>query len=247
MFSPFSAWTQEARIAKSILNSDSNPCPFPEWAENLISRNCLETFLKKRPLPAFFDNLPYYESLYLTPKAIRYQMDSVGLVVHPGFKYEPWRVELARFPVPHRYIGVIRGFEQFMGVADFAPVPSVTSIVTYGDPFTDQFNGVRGRWFMRLFPFDGSVRPWINQLNPPDEQPGLPYSDFPEQSGIWFATHSDSANSVRFPVPGGFELAVFWECDGLITERPAVSAAFKGGIQSSLNKLAMEHYLGSWS
>lgn len=245
MFSPFSAWTHEARLAKSILRSDANPCPFPEWAENLIARNCLETFLKKKPLPTFFDSLPYYESLYHTPKAIRYQMDSAGRVTHPGATLVPWRVELARFPVPHRYIGIVRGFEQFIGRVNLSG--GVDSVIAYGDPFSDQSSGVQGRWFMRLFPFDGAIRPWINQLNPQAEEPGLPYPDFPSQIGIWFAAHSDSANSIRLPIPGGFELAVFWECDASVTSRPVVGAAFKGGIQSALNKKAMDHYLGSWS
>lgn len=243
MFSPFSAWTHEARLAKSILSSESNPCPFPEWAENMVERRYVDEFLKRAPMPTFYDSLPFYESLYLSPKAIRYQMSSAGRITHPGVRLDPWRVELARFAVPHRYLGIVRGFEQYMGVVGIA---GINGLIVYGDPFTDEEIGIAGRWFMRLFPFDGSVRPWINQLNPPAEQPGLPYSDFPEQSNIWFAAHSDSANSIRLPVPGGFELSVFWEMSSSITTRPVVGAALKGGIQSALNDRAMDHYLGSW-
>lgn len=244
MFNPFSAWNAESRAAFAITRSPDNPVPFPEWVENLTYSNALSDFMNRLPAKDWYPDLPYYESLWQTPKAIRYQMNSEGRMIHPSANPIPWRVELARFSVPQRYFGIIRGFEQFMGVVNIQG--GVSPLSSIGNPFADQDAGIQGRWYFRLFPFDGGIRPLINQLNPYPLYPGAPYSDFLEQSGLWFAAHSDSANNVRFIVPGGYELSAFWECGATITARPVIGACFKGGIQSALNDKAMDHYLGTW-
>ena len=243
-FAPYSPWDYEARTGYEITRHPDNPVPFPDWANNLVFGNVLKAFISRVPNDPSFPSVPYFESLYLTPKSIRYQIDTAGRVTHPGVNLTAWRVELARFVVPQRYIGIIRGFEQFMGVVGQS---GVNGIISYGNPFSDTDAGVEGRWCMRLFAHSGEIRPWINTLTPTEFQPGIPYSDFAQQSGIWYPAHSDAANSIRLPVPGGYELSVFWECDDTISARPVVGAAFKGGIQSAIDSHAMDHYLGTWS
>jgi hypothetical protein len=245
MFSPFNPFDQEAKDVYQFTRSRDNPVPFPDWVDNLAFQSNLKNFISKVPPKSWFRDMPYYESLYMSPKAIRYQMDSVGRVTYPGTRPGAWRVELARFPVPQRYTGIVRGFEQWLGVVTVQG--TINSVIAYGNPFVDSDANILGTWFMRLFPFDGTMRPWINQLNPNPEQPGIPYSDFPQQTGVWFPTHSDAAESVRFPVPGGYELSIFWESAPTISAIPVVSAAFKGGIQSAFSPRALDQYLGSWS
>lgn len=253
MFRPFNPFDDTAQSAWKTLRSADNPVPFPDWANNLAFKSALQQVLNNTQNPVWHADFPYYESLSTHPHSIRYRFNTRGRVVHPGPALEPWRVELARFAVPQRYFGVIRAFEQWISYKveqDF--VIYYAGLIQYGEPFVDAAAGIQGTWFMRLFPNDGQIRPWLNQINPPEERPGIPYQDWEDQNGIWYPAHSDAAQNIRLTVPGGYELAVFWECDGNTNAggkgwSPAVSAAFKGGIQSSFNERALDNAFGSWS
>lgn len=243
---PLNPFDDSEKTFFTITRSADNPVPWPDWAEQMaLSRNLKNAVVKITGNP-WFPAIVEHENLLESPHAIRYRFSSSGRHTHPDSvaPFRPWRIELARFSVPKRHVGIVRSFEQYMGEVGQG---GINNVIVYGDPFVDTEWGIEGRWFMRLFPWNGEIRPWVNQVNYEAQQPGIPYTDFMEQSGVWYPAHSDSANSVRFTVPGGYELAVFWECDSTITHQPVVGSAFKGGVKSAISKRGLDFYTGAWS
>lgn len=243
MFRPVNPFDRAAKNAFQTLRSADNPVPWPDWAKSWAFSSALRQFMASTPQPLWHKDFPYYETGN-HPHAIRYRVNTRGRVVHPGGeRLGAWRVELARFAVPQRYFGIVRGFEQYMGEVGEG---GVNQVISFGDPFADANWGIAGRWFMRLFPYRGEIRQWISQLNPIEERPGIPFIDWEDQTGLWYPANSDAGQNIRLTVPGGWELSVFWECDNSITQLPAVAAAFKGGIQSSFNERALDTAMSSW-
>jgi hypothetical protein len=244
MFRPFNPFDQAAFDTYQILRSQDNPVPFPDWAESQVFASALKQFMSATPRTLWHEDFNYHETHFIHPHSIRYRAQSAGRMTHPGIRFEAWRVELARFAVPLRYFGVIRAFEQYQGEVGEG---GINDTILYGNPFTDLDWGIQGTWFMRLFPHSGRIRPWVNQLNPLEERPGMPYMDFEDQTGIWYPAHSDAAQNIRLTVQGGYELSVFWECDSTITAQPVVAASLKGGIQGAFSQRSLDNALGSWS
>lgn len=238
----FSPWTNEAIVANAITRSIDNPVPWPDWTASFVFKNAIDYFLTRTPYKPFHESIPASDGIVHLPIAMQYRFSTAGRLT-PNIAATPWRAELARFAVPSRYFGIVRSLEQYLG---YLKAGTPTSVVSFGDPFSDQNAGVQGRWYCVLYPWDGTERPWINQINPAPYRDGIPYPLFEEQSGLWYPAHSDSANSIRLIVPGGYELSLFWECDGTNTEIPIVGAAFKGCIQSAVSDSAQNHFFTQW-
>ena len=239
-FNPPNPFDAAAQMAELTLWGHNDPTPAPDWVRSFIGTHWFD-FVSQTPenrshYPAQAD----YESPLFHPQALRYLLSTRGRIIHPSEEnFEPWRVELARFSVPHAYVGIVHSFEQYIAAADLAGWTSATQY-----PFADIDAGVSGTWLFCLSPFDGSALPWLSMLNPPPERPGQHYSDMPEFSGIWYPFGNDAQN-IRLTIPGGFSLRVFWEC-GALDVRPAVAAALKGSIQGIYSQRGLDVTRGQW-
>lgn len=170
-----------------------------------------------------------FDSVLSAPKTIRYQQQSAGLMTYPGTGVESWRVELARFAVPRGKVGIVKSYEQFLETTD-QTTETWSSIDNWGDPRVP----VNGTWFFRLSQFNGLMIPWVNQLNPSTYRVGTPYTDIPDETGLWFPLGGAQSNNVHFVVPGGYVLRLFWEVEATVFE-PVVAARLRGYMQSSFS------------
>lgn len=170
-----------------------------------------------------------FDSVWSAPKSIHNHQQSIGILTYPGTGAESWRVELSRFTVPQKQVGIVKAYEQFLSTVELQ-TETVWSLATrWGDPRTPL-----GTWFFRLSQYSGITLPWINQLNPPAVHPGIPYNDVPDETGIWFPLGSSTSNNIHLIVPGGYILRLFWECDAT-NLTPSVGARMRGYLQSSMS------------
>lgn len=182
-----------------------------------------------------------FDSVLAAPKTIRNHQQSIGPVTYPGTGAESWRVELSRFTVPQKKVGIIKAYEQFLSTTTLQAVETVWSISSqWGDP-----RSPIGTWFFRLSPYNGNVIPWINQLNPIPTRPGIPYNDMPDENGIWFPLCSAASNNIHLVVPGGYILRLFWECDANIIS-PIVAGRLRGFLQSSISDESRYNIRANW-
>lgn len=173
---------------------------------------------------------PDFLSTLENPRTLRYQQGGGGVFNHPqeeGPDWVPWQVEIARFVVPYGSVGLINSFEQHLH--DLFSGNVWTSIGNWGNavgPF-----GVYWGWVFRLDTFDGTVKPWLNTIVP-TSWPGVAFPDLPEESGLWFKV--DAAHlPVRWTVPGGYQLRVFF-ASGLVEKvRFSVACKVRGVLQSA--------------
>lgn len=245
MFNPFSKFDSESCIAYAVTRSIKNPVPWPEWCNNYADTNALNEFLTTGSKQVYPSYLPDTESMLYHPTAIRLISSHSERQIHPGSIGQAWRIELVRFCVPLRYTGIIRGISQYMGILNNGVV---TSIVQFGNPYTDIDNGIVGNWYMRINRCDNQnqFRPYVNQLSPQSYISGMHYTEFTPHSGIWYPAHSEAGNNIRMIVPGGYEVSLYWECDSSITNIPVIGASIQGGIQSSVSEYSRNHFIGAW-
>lgn len=242
-FAPRNPFDDAAHMAKTVMWSKNNPVPPPDWISGLIPRTFRTYMLRSIPGLTNPAQKASYEGVLYHPNSIRYRISTLGRQIHPGTqRFDPWRVELARFDVPFGDVGIVRSLEQYLAAAGISGWSIVSTI---GNPFGDADSGVQGQWFLRLSPFQGEILPWVNTLNPAPEMPGTAYSDWVDQTGIWYPAHSDSSQNIRLVVPGGFSLRAFWEC-GTLQVRPAVSIGLKGCTQGIYSSRSLDHMRGSW-
>lgn len=243
-FSPQNPFDDAARMAAIVLKSRDNPVPPPDWISGLIPRTFRSYMLRSIPGPTNPHRKAEFEGCLYHPNTIRYRINTLGRQIHPGTqRIDPWRVELARFDVPFGDVGIVRSLEQYLAAA---AVSGWTIVSTIGNPFGDTDAGIPGQWFLRLSPFQGEILPWVNVLNPPPEMPGTAYTDWVDQTGIWYPVHSDSSQNIRLVVPGGYSLRAFWQC-GPLQVIPAVALTLKGGVQGVYSGFSLNHLRGSWS
>lgn len=170
-----------------------------------------------------------FDSVWSSPKSIHNYQQSIGVLTYPGTGAESWRVELSRFIVPLKQVGVIKAYEQFLSTTE-VQTETVWSIATrWGDP-----RAPIGTWYFRLSPYTGLDIPWVNQLNPTVLRPGSPYNDVPDETGLWFPLGSSTSNNIHLLVPGGYVLRLFWEC-AATSLSPSVGARLRGYLQSSFS------------
>lgn len=124
-----------------------------------------------------------------------------------------WLVELARWPVPYGYFGVVKSLEQYLSTPVLEGPPSVWSASgRWGDPWypgwTDSI-----MWHLRLTPIDRLPGlPWfvatgVNAI--PDSLPDSSYSDLDSTPYLWYPAASPAAHNIHLPIPGGYVLRVF--------------------------------------
>jgi hypothetical protein len=175
-----------------------------------------------------------YQGVWSNSKTARYRESHLGFFTHPDITRN-WRIEVARFPVEDGKIGVIRAFEQFL------TIDSVVVSQQWGNP-----NVGFGRWIFRLDNYTGVTPPQVNQLSPFPMLPGIVYSDFSNDTGLWYPAGSPSANNVRFLVPQKYQLRVFWESGVGYNEPPTVGAKLRGSLQSVYADSTIQNIRGSW-
>jgi len=134
---------------------------------------------------------PRRQDLFEQPATAHYHDHNFDPWPHPG-DGQAYTVELARFPVPHGSIGIVRKINQWVS-GDF------TISNHWGNPFTgtDVDDYI---WSLRLVPFDGTqAARWIDTS---PVFPGRPYPDLPQWQYLLFLPHA-SGSDVNLVVPGG--------------------------------------------
>jgi hypothetical protein len=155
----------------------------------------------------------------------------------------PWLVELARWTVPDGYVGIIKSFEQWLSLPGIQTPTIYSSLTNWGNPFVMLPNRVD--WYFRLSPTNRDNWMDVTGLSAiPEYLPGMPYTDLPHTSDLWFPATSPSSANLHLPVPGGFTLRVF-----LIT--PAIqylsaAAKLQGTVQNELSSEAQHVVRVTW-
>lgn len=145
---------------------------------------------------------------------------------------ENWMVELARFPVPYGYVGIIKSWEQYV-IQDQDVLSSLSS---WGDPYPS----VDLEWYLRLFPLDRHGVPWTSVSGASairDYLPGIPYDDLPESLGIWFPATSPPSTNIHLVIPGNRVLRVFCIV-AASSAAVSISTKMTGTLQNELNQNA---------
>jgi len=176
----------------------------------------------------------------IDPRSLHYVDSSRGRVVHPSESapFPQWTVELARFDVPRGAVGVIKMFQQYLAQGAILQDPAFvyTQSSRWGipgpwytgisNPITDQ-----GVWHFRLIPNTHPIGDWISQTgNFPI--PGVPYTDFPQESGLWWPAGSSPCGHVHWLIPSGYTLRVFYVTPAQ-SARLEVAAKLSGWVQSN--------------
>lgn len=182
-----------------------------------------------------------FDSVLSAPKTLRYRQQTRNILEYTGTG-EDWRVELARMYIERSRVGVIKSYEQFLRTEALQTETVWSQSDHWGDPRVPL-----GTWFFRLSSWDGTEIPWINELSPVPQRPGMVYDDMPDEIGLWYPLHSNASNNIHLVVPGGYVLRVFFECNGALanTYQPHVGARLRGSIQSSFS-IESQHQIRSY-
>lgn len=175
------------------------------------------------------------QNTWLMPETRRYQASTapeVNPVVLPASSPAiASLVELARFSVPENHFGLIKSFEQMLGIDD------LPSFFTLGNPFLTY--PTRVTWFLRLSPIADMYRtPFLNVSGVAatiDNLPGRPYTDLPFTHDCWYPVQSPTAANVHLPIPSGNCLRVFFWSPGFEDDVLYIAARLAGTIQSELS------------
>lgn len=222
-------------LKKLILGND-NPLEKPEPLETMTEgfEGIFWDWANKQPRPDA-KIAQWIESPKTAPAAIIYRHETRGRIAHPWtIPGSFWRVELARFAVPHNQQGILRSIEQYLGFFNLQGL--ISSIVDPRNPFADIDNSITGIWKFRLERYynnDNVV--WISEENPVNPLPGLPFEDMPETDNIWFPVGSSRFHHIL--IPGGYILRAFWECH-TSTVRPVAALCLSGSVQSIYDEIA---------
>lgn len=181
-----------------------------------------------------------YDSVWSAPKSIRNHQQSIGFVTYPGTGIEDWRVELSRFAVPTGKVGIIKAYEQILETTD-----QTTVVWSLSEHWGDPRVPIDVTWFFRLSRYEGRTIPWVNQLNPHPQRPGAPYTDVPDETGIWFPLGGNQSNNIHLIVPGGYVLRLFCEI-GATSFSPTVAARLRGYLQSSFSSESRFSIRSNW-
>jgi hypothetical protein len=184
------------------------------------------------------------ESAGLSPESIHIRIHNRPLQEHPDTvaPFRAWSVELARFDVPNGYVGIVKGFEQYLAhqaipQGDTAFV--YTSSARWGIPWT-RYSGNAfelpdgGTWHFRLSRIGSRPRPWWNEVGPQAVNlPDNSYPDFPSETGLWWPAGSAASQNVHMVIPAGYSLRVIWyQAARALGARVEVAARLKGYVQS---------------
>ena len=118
--------------------------------------------------------------------------------------------ELARFPVPHGFYGVVRNIDQYVMVRAVGVGSYLTDADNWGRPFRDIDVGLSLRWHLRMdhipiLGYPGTIGGWFPAVN----LPGLPFKDL----GVWQdLRHAwGLPERLHYMIEGGFVLRYFVE------------------------------------
>lgn len=183
-------------------------------------------------------NTSQVQNAGVSPKSIRYRDSSRGRQVHPSTAapYLEWSVELARFRVPYGYVGIVKGFEQYLAQKEELENPAFvyTQNSRWGipGPWHTGINEISdsGVWHFRLRAITRNDPPWWNAIGG-RSLPDLPYTDWPEERNLWWPAGSCASQNIHLIIPAGHMLRVIYRTPAQDV-RLEVAAHLKGYIQS---------------
>lgn len=136
-----------------------------------------------------------------------------------------WVIELARFPVPHGFVGVLKSIEQYLYNND----QEITRSANWGVPYQEGQTGPL-QWFLRLDPFDGYLPPRFQAILS-SYIPGTPYPELAQIDHFWFMSGSPSIWTHSL-IPGGHYLRFFLYAGQQTVGRISVMGRLRGFYQS---------------
>lgn len=187
-------------------------------------------------------NLVQRESSGASPESIHFRAHSFDRQVHDGtigttLALAEWQVELARFEVPLGHVGVIKGFEQYLAQSDIAQGDLVyTQNSRWGipGPWYSAAGGLSdiGVWNFRLRKINRRAVPHFVHYGPLFALPDLPYTDFPQETLLWWPAGSAASQNIHLLIPPGYMLRVIYVSPEQDV-RLDVACKLKGYIQSN--------------
>jgi hypothetical protein len=151
---------------------------------------------------------------------------------------EYYAVELAQFAVPKGSIGFVRYVDQVLNDVDGNYYPSNQEY--WGSPhfvFSDIDNC---RWYLTLDFFDGQMpAPFVLSSAvafTSQSLPGIPYTDLPQISRLWYPAHS--GKELKLLVPGNRVLRLFFYTPPTTLYRWQVMGKLSGWTQSTYTQQA---------
>lgn len=180
-----------------------NILPEPRWKARL--NNAFIRWAFSQPVPRGFYSINKDENPEQNPKTQRYWEHTFGLMEAPSGT-TPWVIELARISIPDSFVGVCKGFEQFVDVEGESPV---TTSDDWGNPFILP-DEIRITWYFRLERCDTGEPPQINasSVSPMILLPGEPHFDVSEMRDLWFPAASPPSQSFHMTVGGRYRLRI---------------------------------------
>lgn len=223
------------QISAARFNPGSIGLKIPRWQERVAGLRRNLRHVTPYVAPSRESSDPYKPWL-TDARTMRLVENTAGLVAHPNDDTWPqWAVELARFAVPRGMFGIVKSFDQFLGIMGLEAAELPTESSNWGVPFSGFTTTGIGAvtWHFRLSEYYGTLPPLLNAVNS-QALPGVPHPDFPSTNDFWFPAHSPSANNFHLPVPGGNVLRVILIV-GPMSYRPQAAARLSGWLSTYLS------------
>src|SRR4030042_3259628 len=153
-------WNASCQILREAVDAGVIGWDFGETVDQTIISEAALNYMDANFCIDRAPNSGEQESAGTTPKSIHFRENTRGLRLHPSESapFLEWYTELALFSVPTRWVGVVKGFEQFLAIwnPETQCWSAKTSSLNWGNPFASTL----GIWHFRLDKFNNRVPPW---------------------------------------------------------------------------------------